>query len=231
MIMTGDRSESNPSPPHRSIRATYTDTTITVYQAYPATIANAAVAAQSLNVPLFKRGRATWIKPSFTWMAYRSGYASKPNQERVLALEISRAGFEWALRHACLAHVQPQKSSSLSSSLSREEEEQAWRVRMEQSCVRVQWDPERDVSLRQLPWRSLQVGLMGEAVGRYVDEWVVSIRDVTGDMVRIGELVRDGKGGEAQRLLPEERVYVLSDEVASIVEMTLPQATAEGEKS
>lgn len=69
--------------PYRQVRATWTEATITVYQAYPAEIAGPAVAAGRF-VPPFKRERMTWIKPSFRWMMYRSGWATKPGQERVL---------------------------------------------------------------------------------------------------------------------------------------------------
>ena len=58
---------------------------LTVYQAYPPEIADAAVAAGRF-VPPFKRERMTWIKPSFRWMMYRCGWATKPGQERVLAV-------------------------------------------------------------------------------------------------------------------------------------------------
>jgi len=49
----------------------------------------------------------TWIKPSFRWMMYRSGWATKPGQEHVLAVTIARPGFEWALAHACLTLYDP----------------------------------------------------------------------------------------------------------------------------
>ncbi len=80
---------------YRAVRALYTESAITVYQAYPDAIADAALAAGTF-VPPFKRERMTWIKPSFRWMAYRCGWARKPDQERVLAVEITREGFEWA---------------------------------------------------------------------------------------------------------------------------------------
>jgi hypothetical protein len=48
----------------------------------------------------------TWIKPSFGWM-HRCGWVGNPGHESVLAIEISRAGFEWALAHSCLSHCQP----------------------------------------------------------------------------------------------------------------------------
>jgi hypothetical protein len=82
--------------PYRQVRAAYDDTTIRFYQAYRDEIAGTFVAP-------FKRDRMTWIKPSFRWMLYRSGWARKdPGQERVLAIDITRGGFEWALRSACL---------------------------------------------------------------------------------------------------------------------------------
>lgn len=78
----------------RVLRAGYTDETVTVYQAYAPAIADAAVRAGTFVAP-FNRDRMTWIKPSFGWMMHRSGWAAKPGQERVLAIEITRAGFEW----------------------------------------------------------------------------------------------------------------------------------------
>ena len=77
--------------PRHQIRAAYTGTAVTVYQAYPPEIADAALRAGRF-VPPFKRERMTWIKPSFRWMMYRCGWALKPGQERVLAVDISRAG-------------------------------------------------------------------------------------------------------------------------------------------
>jgi len=57
--------------PYRQIRALYDDQTITVYQAYSASIAIPAVKEQKLNAsPDFLIGRMTWIKPSWSWMMY-----------------------------------------------------------------------------------------------------------------------------------------------------------------
>ena len=48
----------------------------------------------------FSFDRMSWIKTNFLWMMYRCGWASKKNQERVLAVTISRAGFEQILANA-----------------------------------------------------------------------------------------------------------------------------------
>lgn len=202
----GELTDTATTTVHREVRAGYTDRTITVYQAYSDAIADAALAAGTF-VPPFRRGRMTWIKPSFLWMAYRCGWASKRDQERVLAVEITREGFEWALDHACLSHYEP------ATHRSRED----WAERKKRSPVRVQWDPERDVYHRPLPHRSIQIGLGGEAVEKYVDEWIVGLTDLTATMRRARELVAAGRVDEAVRSLPPERPYPLGEGTAATV--------------
>jgi hypothetical protein len=63
----------------RLIRAAYTADTITVYQAYSPEIAEPAAAAGTFVSP-FSRDRMTWIKPSFGWMMYLSGWAGQANR-------------------------------------------------------------------------------------------------------------------------------------------------------
>jgi hypothetical protein len=114
--------------------------------------------------------RMTWIKPSFNWMMYRSGFASKPGQEFVLGIDITREGFEWALSNAALSTFTPGVYLSY----------EAWKVELESKPVRVQWDPERYWKLAQIHGsRTIQIGLSGEAVERYVSDWIVRIEDVT----------------------------------------------------
>lgn len=87
------------------------------------------------------------------------------------------------------------------------------------SPVRIQWDPERDLHLAPLGngQRSIQIGIGGKAVDKYVDEWIVSIEDVTDSMREISRLVASGELDAAQRALPVEQPYPLPDEVARIV--------------
>nr|WP_042179783.1 DUF4291 domain-containing protein [Kibdelosporangium sp. MJ126-NF4]CEL14023.1 FIG01130180: hypothetical protein [Kibdelosporangium sp. MJ126-NF4]CTQ88389.1 FIG01130180: hypothetical protein [Kibdelosporangium sp. MJ126-NF4] len=178
------------------IRASYTDTTITVYQAYSPAIGQAAV-RDGRFPPTWKRDRMTWIKPSFLWMMYRCGWATKPDQETVLAIEITRTGFEWALTNAALSHYQPGLHPDRA----------AWQRQLKQTTARVQWDPERDLRLNPQPHRSLQLGLTGEAANRYADDWIVTITDTTPLAHEIHALVKDNKLDEATALLPPERPY------------------------
>ncbi len=77
----------------REIRAFYTDKTIRVYQAFNHAIADSAIQHQTFVSPPFKMERTTWIKPSFFWMMYRSGWATKEDQERILGVDITHEGF------------------------------------------------------------------------------------------------------------------------------------------
>ena len=78
------------------IRADYDARSIVVYQAYSPSIALPALQAQRF-VPPFSFGRMTWIKPSFLWLMERSNWGRKVGQERILAVRITREGWEEAL--------------------------------------------------------------------------------------------------------------------------------------
>lgn len=136
----------------------FTADTISVCQAYAPEIASRALAAGTF-VPPFQLGRMTCIKPSFLWMMYRSGWGTKPGQERVLAVRIAREGFEWALGHSALSSYEP---GACASPEQRAAQKQA-------SPARVQWDPDRSLSQHPLPWRSIQIGRSGEASVRTAD--------------------------------------------------------------
>lgn len=186
--------------PKRQVRAVYDVDTITVYQAYPAAIADAAVRSGRF-VPPFKRERMTWVKPSFCWMMYRCGWATKPGQERVLAVRMSREGFEQALGMASLSHFDRTLYDDAA----------AWAAQKAASPVRVQWDPERTPSGVTLDHRSLQVGIGGAAVAAYVDEWVVGLDDITDQVVTWRAELADGVGPA----LPDEAPYPLPAPVAA----------------
>lgn len=190
----------------------FDDDTITVYQAYPPAIADAALTAGTFVAP-FKRERMTWIKPSFRWMMYRSGWATKPGQEHVLAIRVTRAGFHDALAGACLSHHDPAVYDDAT----------IWTARKESTEVRVQWDPERTPSGDALPYRSLQVGLSGSAVDSYVDEWIVGMQDITGHVrSMLARLCDDPSSIDG--LLPPELPYPLPDDVARAIGATLVPA-------
>lgn len=195
-------------PRQREVRARYDAMNLTVYPAYPPAIAGAALNAGTF-VPPFKLDRMTWIKPSFLWMMYRCGWATKPGQERVLAISMKRSGFEWALDHSCLSVYDP----------AIHQDHDHWTLLMQSTPVRVQWDPERSTTLAARPYRAIQIGLSGEAVERYVSDWIVAINDVTDLAQELGQLVRTDPAS-AIALLPQEKPYELPAHIKARIAAT-----------
>ena len=71
MVMVKPAFQENPNC---NIFAQYDENNIRVYQAYANPIADEAIRGATFG-PSFKLSRMTWIKPSFLWMMYRSGWA------------------------------------------------------------------------------------------------------------------------------------------------------------
>ncbi|RPE05609.1 DUF4291 domain-containing protein [Chitinophaga lutea] len=189
----------------RVIRALYNSNTVTVYQAFNSDIARTAVKNQTFVSPPFKKERMTWIKPSFLWMMYRAGWATKENQEHILSIRIKREGFEWALKNATLAHFDDTVHSS----------QDGWKETVQTSPVRIQWDPEKDIRSQPLPYRSIQIGLSGIAVEKYIADWIVGVEDITAYCKHVHRLVQSDKTDEAGAMLPVEKPYPLPDGIAS----------------
>lgn len=189
--------------PIREIRADYDATSIVVYQAYRPAIALPAVQHNRFVSP-FSLNRMTWIKPSFLWMMERSNWGQKPGQEHILAVRITRQGWEYALAHAVLSTFEPTPYQDYED----------WHRQLDAAPVRVQWDPERTLRGATLPYRSIQVGLSRHIIQRYVNEWTVEIRDINPLVRKLSTLIQSGKASAAQDLLPRERVYPLPDPIA-----------------
>lgn len=196
------------------IRADFDARTIVVYQAYSPAIAEPALKARRF-VPPFSRGRMTWIKPSFLWLMERSNWARKPGQERILAVRITRAGWEDALSQAVLtAHV---------PGVYRDPDD--WQQQFERAPVHVQWDPERSLRGADLGIGSIQVGLSRHVIDRFVDEWTVDISDETARARKIADLLARGQEPAARRQLPPERPYPLPDAIARRLAITSARPT------
>ena len=183
----------------REIRTAYDDEGLFVYQAYRPEIGHYA-ARNGRFGSSFKLDRMTWIKPSFGWMLYRSGYGFKEGQEVILRIKITHAGWLEALSGAVLSlydrRVHGEKAFF----------EKALKV----SQCRVQWDPDRTLALERMERRAIQVGLRGTLVERYAREWILSIEDVTD----LAHAVKAAVSGEADMPpVPQERVYQVPDDI------------------
>lgn len=207
--------------PYRQIRASHDGEYITVYQAYNNAIADAAVKAQKLNAsPDFSPERMTWIKPSWCWMMYRSGYSYKDEgQSRILALKMKKEHFLGLLEQGVLSN-----HPSLHARVDKESTNKTAHERP--TDVRIQWDPERSPKLEALPYRSIQIGIPRPLSTKWANEWIVSIEDVTERArelkkvvdeqpdISVDELVKRG-------LVPEEKPLDVPDEILTNLEMTV----------
>lgn len=190
-------------PAEYEIRADFDRETIVVYQAYNNAIADAALAAKRF-VPPFSSHRMTWIKPSFLWLMHRSNWGQKSGQERILAVRITRAGWEKALSLAVLTSFDPSIFRSPAD----------WDSQFQAAKVHLQWDTERSFRGSGLPYYSIQVGLSRHIIAEYVGEWVTCIEDITSRVRKIYDALRSGKVDQAKRHLPPERVYPVPSELA-----------------
>jgi hypothetical protein len=178
------------------VRATFDAHTITVYQAFSDAIADAALETGRFVSP-FSWNRMSWIKPSFLWLMERSNWGKKSGQERILAIKIARTGWDEALSLAVLTHPEPRIWP----------DPDAWRAALETAPVHCQWDPERSLRGAAQSHYAIQIGLGRAILSHYTDDWVLSIEDRTPLVRKIDGLIRSGKGTQAARLLPAERVY------------------------
>ena len=184
--------------PEHEIRADFDRDTIVVYQAYPENIAAPAVRNGRFVEP-FSFNRMTWIKPSFLWLMHRSNWAQKSGQEHVLAIRMSRRGWEQALASAVLTVYSPQAHGS----------KPEWADAFTRAPVHVQWDPERTIRGAALSHGSIQVGISRDLIREYNEKWVVKIQDLTPDVAKMRDLIRRGEVQAAARHLPPEKPYPL----------------------
>jgi hypothetical protein len=183
----------------RSIIADYDDEGIFVYQAFKPGIVEEALRRGTFGKG-FNLERMTWIKPSFGWMLYRSDYATAHRQERILKIRLPHEAFLTILRQAVATAFDPRIHST----------EAEWRVALEHTDVRYQWDPDRDWQLRRLARRAIQLGLQGAAVGQYVGS-IIGLEDVT----TIAQACRRASedGGDRPLSYPVERVVEVPEDV------------------
>ncbi len=185
------------------IRADYDTHSIVVYQAYSRQIALPAL-QNNRFVPPFSLQRMSWIKPSFLWLMERSNWGLKSGQDMILAVRITRTGWEEALSHAVLTFPDPAVYQS----------QVDWQKQFDTALVHVQWDPERSIRGKSLPVKSIQVGLSRHILERYVSTWTLEIQDYTPLTRKIYRLLQDGQETRARHLLPRERVYPLDPSLA-----------------
>lgn len=198
----------------QQILAEFDEEGVSFYQAYREEIGAYAVEHQAFGGPYWKPELMTWIKPSFAWVLYRSGYGNKHGQTVVLKIKLSHDAVARLLSECQCKHGGGG------------------------AVGRVQWDPARDLEAcsdkrheprKMLRRRAIQIGLKGRLSGQYVAS-VLRVEDVTELARRVGRAhaaqlaarrsTKRGKGAAAaaaesaesmadlEASLPVERAYL-----------------------
>ena len=184
-------------------RAEYDETGVRVYQAFCSEIADWALEHQKFGGPKFNPTRMTWIKPSFAWMLYRSGYGYKHGQKRILKMTLPHEALA-----VLLAKCQCKEGGG-------------------GTLGRVQWDPERDLlepdakrplrPRKMLSRRAIQIGLKGKLSKFYVDkvtkieevsELAHKVFDLHSAISKVKSLKDKPSPGDLLTELPREREYL-----------------------
>lgn len=188
----------------KRILAQFDEQNIRIYQAYNHKIADEAVCLGTFGSH-FKMDRMTWIKPSFLWMMYRSGWATKEGQDRILAIDIKRTGFNIILENVVLSAFKAEVYGKYEN----------WKKLLENSQVRCQWDPDRDIFGNPLDRRAIQLGLKGNMVKNYVNDWIVKITDITNMVLELRDMVKSKTLVES--ILPVEYEYPLDEKLKRVL--------------
>ena len=181
------------------IMAQYDKEKIIVYQSYRPAIGDFASKNQFFGGP-FKYTRMTWIKPNFLWMMYRNGWGTKEGQEVVLAMHLKRDAFDRYLSKAIYSSFQKELYSSY----------EKWQEDVQNSSIRLQWDPDHDPYGGKLERRAIQIGIRNEEIVRYAKEDILEIEDIS-EFVR--EQHQHVLNNDLDKLIvPEEKPYVIQNE-------------------
>lgn len=179
----------------RHILAHHDDESIVVYQAYRPAIGNFATENGYFGGQ-FSFDRMTWIKTNFLWMMYRSGWGTKEGQEIALAITLKKSFFDKVVAQAVSAMFRG----------SEYQEEADWKQALQNSPVRLQWDPDRDPAGAAISRRALQLGIKGELVKEYARDAVLKIEDIS-EFVE-SQRVSAITGDFSNVIMPVETVYI-----------------------
>ncbi|CAN0314165.1 unnamed protein product [Discosporangium mesarthrocarpum] len=220
---------SLPKDGRRCLLAQFDDSSVVVFQAYNDQIARFSVDHGYFGGD-FSFQRMSWVKPSFTWMCHRSGWATKHNQENILALRLRRDYWEDVLSKAVLSSP-PTSEAPLTGHTDSNgaDARTSWHRELCRSTVVMQWDPEHEpFSGKRVGHRVIQLGLRGDTLAAFRGPAFTGsscIEDIT-DFVHETAESRCLRGGyssevgsshwgnddQAPLMVPEETFYPILNE-------------------
>lgn len=181
------------------IIAQYCDEHIIIYQAFKDSIAEYAVKHQRFGGIDYDFDRMTWLKPSFLWMMYYSGWANKENQENVLAIQICRKGFDEILRYAVMSSFYKNIYGTNHN----------WEQELSRSDIQLQWESYHDLLGNKTDRKAVKIGIKGDMLQRYNNEWIQKIENITTFVREQQRLIETNQHHTLQ--LPYERAYCPDD--------------------
>lgn len=153
----------------KHIFAQQTDELILVYQAYRPSIGNYAIEHQVFGGPDYSYNRMSWLKPNFLWMMYRSGWAAKSGQEKILGIWIKKSDFDIILYNSAFT------SYAQTSDMSHEE----WKASLHENEIRLQWDPDHYPNGEKHTRKAIQLGIKGNLLEQFGKKMIVEIIDLS----------------------------------------------------
>ena len=187
----------------QQIDCEFDDEGVFFYQAFCDEIADYAITNQKFGGDKFNTERMTWIKPSFGWMLYRSGYGKKSGQNRVLKIKLPHATVSYILSNCSCVEAD-------------------WHGDDKNKCSHgnIQWDPARDLfnvekkePMKMIHKRAIQIGL-SHSLSKYYNDNIISITDVTNLAHLIYDVHNTKKNNfskmmdELKPQLPNEKIYM-----------------------
>ncbi|RYD56064.1 MAG: DUF4291 family protein [Sphingobacteriales bacterium] len=169
------------------IIAQFDKESIIVYQAFKDSIAKYAVENQKFGGEDYDFNRVTRLKPSFLWMMYYSGWAKKEDQENVLAIRISRKGFDEILKTAVMAGSKQTAGGD----------------------IELKWEPYYDLHGNKSERKAAKLVLKGGMLQRYNNEYLIEIQNITPFVKEQQQLLLAHK--EHALKMPRERAYAPND--------------------
>lgn len=192
----------------KQIIAARDEENIIVYQAFNPSIAAYAVRHQQFGGPDYSFSRMSWIKPGFLWMMYRSGWAQKPQQEKILALTLPIVHLTTILEQATISSFDPALFSS----------QEAWKQQLDKTEVRLQWDPDHDPWGRKQERKAIQLGMKGDILKLFCTVWVKRIEDVTPFVeTQYQQVLNTGS-----IVVPLEEIIMTNPEIENKIGITVP---------
>jgi len=180
----------------KHILAQQTDEHILVYQAYRPSIANYAIEHQEFGGDDYSYNRMSWIKPNFLWMMYRSGWAAKPGQEKIVGIWIKKTDFDIILENSAYT------SYAQTSDMSHDD----WKASLDENEIRLQWDPDHFPNGEKHTRKAIQLGIKGDLLKQFGKKMPIKIIDLS-DFVNEQRAFAQSSPYE-QLQVAEESIYI-----------------------